>query len=233
MSRFQSLVRSAAPLAVLALGACATPFQAQVNRFQSLSAAPQGQSFYVKAADQKLNGSLEFAQYAALVAKKLTQVGYQPAASADAANLLVTVDYGVDQGKEKTRVTPGYGYGGFGYGGYGRGYGGFGYGGFGGFAGYPYGGYGRSRYIYGFDDPFLFGGGYPEVEQYTVYTSGLDMKIERRSDGQRLFEGKAKAMSLNDNLTYLVPNLVEAMFTNFPGNSGETVKITVAPPSKK
>jgi hypothetical protein len=27
----------------------------------------------------------------------------------------------------------------------------------------------------------------------------------------------------------LVPNLIEAMFTGFPGNSGETVKITVAP----
>jgi hypothetical protein len=25
----------------------------------------------------------------------------------------------------------------------------------------------------------------------------------------------------------LVPNLVEAMFTGFPGNSGETVRITV------
>ena len=27
----------------------------------------------------------------------------------------------------------------------------------------------------------------------------------------------------------LVPNLVEAMFTDFPGNSGETVRISVAP----
>jgi len=26
-----------------------------------------------------------------------------------------------------------------------------------------------------------------------------------------------------------VPNLVEAMFTGFPGHSGETVRITVAP----
>jgi hypothetical protein len=30
-----------------------------------------------------------------------------------------------------------------------------------------------------------------------------------------------------------VPNLIEAMFTGFPGNSGETVKITVAPPPKR
>jgi len=29
-----------------------------------------------------------------------------------------------------------------------------------------------------------------------------------------------------------VPNLIEAMFTGFPGHSGETVKITVPPPPK-
>jgi len=29
-----------------------------------------------------------------------------------------------------------------------------------------------------------------------------------------------------------VPRLVEAMFTGFPGNSGETVKITIAPEKK-
>ena len=44
-----------------------------------------------------------------------------------------------------------------------------------------------------------------------------------------VFEGKAEALSRSKNLTYLVPNLVEAMFTNFPGNSGERVRISVAP----
>ena len=70
------------------------------------------------------------------------------------------------------------------------------------------------------------------MESYTVYTSELDMKIER-TGGERVFEGKAQAQSLNDNLTYLVPNLIEAMFTGFPGSTGETVKITVPPPPKK
>jgi len=30
-----------------------------------------------------------------------------------------------------------------------------------------------------------------------------------------------------------VPNLVEAMFTGFPGNSGETVRISIAPEKKR
>jgi hypothetical protein len=225
MSRFRSFAHFIAPLALLSVSACASSFNAQVNRFQSMP-APQGQSFFVKAADPKLNGSLEFAQYASLVSQKLSAIGYQPAANPASASLLVTVDYGVDNGKDKIRSVPGSGFGGFGYG---RGYG---YGPYGGYPWGPYYGYGRSRYMLGYYDPFLFGSGFDEVESYTVYTSGLDMKIERR-DGQRVFEGSAKAQSLNDNLTYLVPNLVEAMFTGFPGNSGETVKITVAPPPKR
>jgi Domain of unknown function (DUF4136) len=220
MSRFQTIARTILPLALLSVAACATPFKAQVNRFQTLPAA-QGQSFVIKAADPKREGSLEFAQYANLVSQKLSQVGYQPAANADAASLIVTMDYNIDGGREKIRSYPsssfGFGYSGFNrFGRYGR-----------------YGGFGRNSFAFGFNDPFLFGSGFNEIESYTVYNSGLNLNISRKSDGQRVFEGKADAMSLNNNLTYLVPNLVEAMFTGFPGNSGETVKITIAPPSKK
>ena len=59
------------------------------------------------------------------------------------------------------------------------------------------------------------------------------MKIDRRADGKRLFEGKAEASSNSNRLGYLVPNLVEAMFTNFPGNNGETVRIKVAPEKRR
>lgn len=225
----RSLFLSLAPLALLAVSGCAEPFHASVNRFQALP-APQGQSFTIKAGDPKLAGSLEFAQYARLVSGKLVAQGYQTAANPAAANLIVSVDYGVDQGKERTRTVAGSG---FGYGGgFGGGYGP--YDGFGRFGpGYsPYYGYGRRGFIYGFYDPFLFGSGFDQTESYTVFTSGLDLTIAK-PDGERVFEGKAKAMSTSDNLSYLVPNLVEAMFTGFPGNSGETVKITVAPPPKK
>ncbi|MFM9851640.1 MAG: DUF4136 domain-containing protein [Sphingomonadaceae bacterium] len=227
MVRISTLIHLVAPLALIGLSGCATPFKAQVSRFQALP-VPQGQTFAVVPSDPKRAGSLEFARYADLVSKKLSAVGYSPAADSAAANLIVTLDYGVDDGKEKTRASS--------YGGYGSYYGGFGgyYGGFGrGFGGYsPYYGYGGRGYIYGFYDPFLFGSGFGGTETYTVYTSGLNLTIARKG-GDNVFEGKAQAMSSVNNLTYLVPNLVEAMFTGFPGNSGETVKITVAPPSKR
>ena len=47
--------------------------------------------------------------------------------------------------------------------------------------------------------------------------------------GQKAREGKAKARSRTDNPAKTVPSLVQAMFTGFPGNSGETVKITIPP----
>ena len=57
----------------------------------------------------------------------------------------------------------------------------------------------------------------------------VDLDIRRSADGQSVFEGLAQARSRTDELPVLVPNLIEAMFTGFPGNSGETVRITVMP----
>lgn len=205
--------RLIAPIALVALPGCATGFRADVARFQQLP-PPSGQSFVIQAEDPKLAGGIEFSQYAALVANRLTQFGYRQADNPAEANLVVKLDYGVDNGRERIRSN-GFGYGGFGYGGFG------------------YGGFHRSAYYYGFYDPYLFGPGFgSDIDSYTVFTSDLDLKIERAVDGQRLFEGRAKAISRDDRLPRLVPNLIEAMFTGFPGNSGETVKITVPPPAR-
>ena len=221
-------LKSLAPLALLSVAACATPFQAKVSRFQAMPAA-QGQTFTIRADNPRLNGSLEFETYANLVAQRLGQYGYSRASDGASANLVVSLDYGVDRGRERIRSTPGFGgfgYGGFGYGG--LGYGGYGYGGW----NHPFYGFGHRRYVYGFYDPFLFDR-FDDVESYTVYSSQLQMKIARRGTNDRVFEGTAQAMSTDNDLTTLVPNLIEAMFTGFPGNSGETVKITVAPPQKR
>lgn len=208
-----------------ALAACASPFRADVSRFQSQLPAPSGQTFAVVADDPAMAGGIEFNQYARLVEARLAKQGYTAVASPEQAQLLVRFDYGVDKGRERVRSTGfGPGYGAWGpWGGYG-GYGGFGYGRFG-----RFGGWGGGPWRYGWYDPFFDN----QVESYTIYTSGISLKIDRRADGARLFEGKSEAVSTSNNLQYLVPNLVEAMFTNFPGNSGETVRITVAPEKSK
>ncbi len=205
------------PVALLAVSGCAAPFSAQVSRFQQLP-VPQGQSFAVVAENPRLDGSLEFAQYANTVSQRLAGYGYTRAVSPNDANLIVRLNYTVDKGRDRIRNVPGFGPR-FGYAG--------------GWGPYrPYWGFGRRAWIYGYDDPFLYGSSYDELESYTVYESALEMKIERKGTHERLFEGTAKAMSSDNDLTTLVPNLIEAMFTGFPGNSGQTVRITVAPPEK-
>lgn len=212
----RSLKLAAVPLLLAALSACASGFRADVSRFQSQLPAPQGQTFAVVADDPALVGGLEFSQYAELVDAQMEKLGYREAAPGN-ATLLVRFDYGVDDGRERVRssgfgrdpfFSPWYGF-------------------------RPY--YGRSGFYrsrlwgYGWYDPFFDN----SVDSYTVYTSGIDVKIDRAADNARLFEGKAEALSTSKRLQYLVPNLVEAMFTDFPGNSGETVRITVAPEKTK
>lgn len=222
---FRRLGLAALTGAALALAGCATPFKADVARFQTQLPAPQGQSFVVETNDPALEGGIEFGHYANLVAGELTRYGYRPTAPGEKADLIVHMDYGIDKGRERVVSTPGFRdpwYGGW----YGRGF---------------YrpvivrGRHGR-RYVTGWYDPFMwggFGGGWDnEVTSYTVYTSDLNLSIDRAGTGERLFEGRAQAQSRDNDLTAIVPNLVQAMFTGFPGNSGERVRITVAPPEK-
>jgi len=212
------LIVAAAPLLLLGLAACASSFRSDVTRFQSQLPPPQGQTFAVVAEDPALAGGIEFGQYAGLVAKQLEKYGYRET-SPKQASMLVQFDYGVDDGRERI-VSSGFGPDPF----WGPWYA------YGGYWGRPYI---RSRYWgFGWYDPW-FDGGIGNVDSYTVYTSGISLKIDRTSDNKRLFEGRAQAVSLSNRLQYLVPNLVEAMFTGFPGNSGETERISIAPEKAK
>jgi hypothetical protein len=212
----------------IALSGCATGLPTQVSRYQQMP-APAGQTFYVVPADGQ-QASLEFGRNATIVAKQLEARGYRPAGAPQAADMLVTLDYGVDQGSTQVETDPflrsrlhdPY-WGSF----YGRPY----------YSRYGYWGR-RSPFYYGWDDPFWYRSGYygpgyypGAIRSYTVYKSFLDMDIVRRADNIQLFQGHVKARSQTDELGALVPNLVEAMFTDFPGRSGETVKITV--PARK
>lgn len=215
------------------LSACATGFPARVSRYQAMP-APQGQSFFVVASDPRLQNTLEFNRYAGQVAQAMQAQGYQPATSPQAATMIVNMAYGVDEGTREVYRDPFYSRGGYGglYGGYSPfGYGSpYGYGRFGRPYYSRYGYYGaRSPFYYGWDDPFWYGG----VNDYVVYKSYLDLDIRRRADNVQLFDGKAQARSGNDNLGTIVPNLIEAMFTGFPGRSGESVRITVPPPARR
>jgi hypothetical protein len=203
-------------LGTLAVSGCATGLPTKVTRYST--AIPQGQSFYV-VPGQGVQPGLEFNNFASLVSQQMVARGYSQAPSTAAADMLVKVSYNVDQGRQQVSVDPFYGDPFYGPGFYGRPY----------WSRFGYFGSYRSPFYWGWDDPFLYGGGLGRnaVRTYTVYQSELDLDIVRRVDSAPLFDGRAKARSQTDELGTLVPNLIEAMFTNFPGENGKTVKITV------
>jgi len=202
-------------VAAVGLSACAEQLNTTVSRYQAMP-APQGQTFFViPGGGMANNGGLEFQRYAGIVAQQLQARGFQPATSPQGANMIVQFGYGVDRGQVQYVEDPFYrsrfGYGGFGYGGFGS----------------PF--Y-RSRwgwgggYSWGWDDPFWYGGG---VDSYVEYHSQIDVHIRAAGTNAPLFDGRAQARSQTNRLDVVIPSLVEAMFTGFPGRNGETVKITI------
>jgi hypothetical protein len=205
-------------VAALGLSACANSLSTEVSRYQAMP-APQGQTFVVVPSEgMAANGGLEFQRYAGIVAQQLQARGFTPAASPQSATMTVQLGYGVDRGQVRIESDPFMGYpGGYGYGS--RWY-------------YPRFGY-YSPFYYGWDDPFWFGGyGRNRIDSYVEYHSQVDLHIRAAGTSQPLFDGRAQARSMTNRLDVLVPSLVEALFTGFPGRNGEVVKITVPTPPR-
>lgn len=197
-------------IAALGLSACAETLRTTVSRYQAMP-APQGQTFFVVPAGRgdSAAGGLEFQRYAGLVAQQLQARGYAPAASPQSASMIVQFDYDVGPGQVRYVEDPFYRsrlYDPF----YSPFY-------------YPRFGFGRG-YYWGWNDPFWYDGG---VNSYVEYHSQVNLHIRAAGSNQPLFDGRAQARSDTDRLDVVVPGLVDALFTGFPGRSGETVKITI------
>lgn len=199
--------------AALGLSACASSITSTVSRYQAMP-APQGQTFFVvPGGGMADNGGLEFQRYAGLVAQQLQARGYAPASGPQTANMVVQLGYGVGKGQVRYVEDPfsrSRYYDPF----YSPFYRGF---------HYPRFGY-RSPFYYGWNDPFWYGGG---VDSYVEYHSQIDLHIRQSGTNAPLFDGRAQARSTTNRLDVVIPSLVEAMFTNFPGQNGETVRITI------
>jgi len=223
-----SKLAAAAMLGVAALGlsACAQTLNTTVSRYQAMP-APQGQTFFVvPVGGAAANGGLEFQRYAGIVAQQLQARGYTPAANPQSATMLVQFGYQIDPGQVRVVEDPFY-RSRYGYGGFGR----YGYGGFyDPFYSpfyrpyYPRFGWGASPYYMGWSDPFWYGGG---VDSYVEYHSEIDLHIRQAGTNAPLFDGSAQARSTTNRADVVIPSLVDALFTGFPGRSGETVKITI------
>lgn len=183
----------------LLIAGCASSFKSDVARFHQLP-RPSGESFVIVPKDEHKRGSLEFAQYAAQIAQGLEAQGYRQAGQGATPDLIVRVDYGIDDGRTAIRSYSSGFYGGY----WSRFHG-------------PWGWWGPPGYP-GFYDR--------DIRSYVVYGRHLEMDIER-PDGQRLFEGRVISQGRDNRLPEVMPYMIEAMFQDFPGASGTTQHVKI------
>lgn len=206
----------------LLLAGCAEKFQADVARFHQL---PQdsAQTFKIVAIDPEKSGSLEFEQYAGLLRAQLIDQGYRPVAGDP--DVLVEFDWILSEGREKVFSRPGYyGHHGFGHGG------GFGHGRFG--HGFGHGGFGHGGFGHGFGHGGYGGyGGYGGSYSMTVHSLRTTVSM-LRPDGEAIFEGRADSVIGSPQLPEVMPYMVQALFTDFPGESGRTQVVELELPDE-
>lgn len=90
----------------------------------------------------------------------------------------------------------------------------------------PYGFYGRGRF--GWYEPYW--SAFDDFNDSTidVFHRRLEMDIDSKSvSGRRYYEGRVDTDSQADSFQAIAPYLVRALFTDFPGNNGQTRQIDI------
>jgi hypothetical protein len=204
-----AMTRLIALLSLFLLTACQAVLEADVTSFHGAALPVSGQSFTILPEGPQA-GSLEFQSNAQLVANALVGRGFHAippdAQGAASADLVVLMHYGTSGAKTEIFADIGPTFG-------------------------AWGGWGGPRWGGGFG-----GWGPPyyqdEATSYTTFYHVLELEI---FDGQAwrankrvgLFQGRAVGQTANREVNPAMPYLVQALFANFPGVSGQTVKVKV------
>lgn len=190
-------------LLVLVLVAACGPrlIDTDVTRFTATPSGPAPGTVTILPRPEQ-RGSLEFQAYAEMVAEQLRQQGFEPV-PADAAprpDYEVRLDWGVGDGVAEVRSSPATVFGG--------------------------------TSIYGGRTGFGVGLGVPlgqptYVDSRTTYPKWLrvSMRPFGAAEASNVFEGEAIASGTGRSIQPVMPYLVEALFTNFPGRSGVTERV--------
>ena len=204
-------------LLAAATSGCASYLTTQVTSFhEAQHDRLAGRSFVITPTREQAE-SLEFRSYADLVRGALVGAGLVAAGGGD-AELEVTMRYSIDNGKAVTYGYPAYGYAAYGWA--------------------PY-------YWPGYGVPYMWPAAYPVgygYSQTVFYRSELRLEISDRRGapvkgsrgGGRLFEGSVVAEGESPSLAPVMPAMVRALFSDFPGPSGVSRRVEVpldgAPP---
>ena len=183
--------------ALLVTGCADNRFRADVTRFHLNQPVARG-AVVVQPANPAQANTLEFQSYAAAVSNKLRQVGFTPVSNLVSAEFVAVVDYGqtTRQGlATRSPVSIGIGGGTFGH-----------------------------NVGIGLGTTFGLGKSRGSDTQVNM----LALQLKRRSDNSVIWEGRAIAEASEDSpnapLAQALPKLADALLSNFPGPSGQTVR---------
>ena len=201
-----------AALAAVVLAACASPkyVVSDVTRFHTLPAAPSGQTFVIATLDADQGQSLAYHQYADDVTGKLVAMGLKPfSGPIEGADYVVTLKYSVRgptpdvQSRNDGNWAVGAGFGGRHFGGWGS-------------WGGPYDNYTDTKQLFMRQ---------VEVDIYRGATYNTPKK-------ERVFEGHALSAGQNGQIEPVMPYILDALFKNFPGRSGDTERVSIEVPKE-
>jgi hypothetical protein len=194
----------------IALASCST-VESNVTRFHTLPPKGTGQSFVIRS--ESGQSSIEFSQYSQQISKHLQAYGWTPASS-NSADYIVVLAYQMGGSRERSGSLPLYGQTGGGttyhsgsFNSYGSG-------------GYSSGTFGGTSYT-----PATFGVVGAAPYSYTVHDRYMVMTIRDRA-GTNVFEGKVNSSGSSAEIAAVLPEMIDSLFTGFPGVSGKTKKIS-------
>jgi hypothetical protein len=198
---FATRALKALPLAaILAVAACSNNIYADVTRFHTNAPISRG-TLAIVPPDPAMANSLEFRTHAETVAVQMRRLGYSTGLPASQVEFLAVVD--ITQVDAMGNVSrPGVSVGGG--------------------VGVPIG----NNAAIGANVAVPVGS---SRRNPALRTSTLAVTIQRRADRAQIWEGRAtKQVAANDDLaaaTNAVPALAEALFREFPGTPGQTVRV--------
>ena len=205
---------------VVIVSAC-MQIRTQVTRFHHMPPAGSGENFAVVPLEDQA-GSLEWEQYADLVAQQLTAKGYVRRAQPLDAKYAVLFSYAIDRGKTKITQVPIFGQIGGGlttYSGSASGT----------VGGTPYSGFTSGS---AYTQP-TYGEIGSELVTATTFTRAVELEIFdvpqtlASSDPVKTFEATAGSAGSSGSLAVVMPAMIAAVFKDFPGKSGETISVSV------
>jgi hypothetical protein len=197
----KSLFNRAALIAtVFLVGACSTVYRGNVSTFHEMT-TPGGERVMITPMLADKTDSLEFKQYANVLAGHLATRGYQEPGEGE-PELIAGFDVVITDGREKLATRPN-----------------------------PHPFWGRGYWSYGYFwspvyAPFRGPFDDDQLVARTVYTATLRLEL-RKPDGEMVYEGRAELETRRKDLPAIMPYLAEALFERFPGENGKTQKVRI------